>query len=86
MKHILWVIISLLQIQIVVAETGQEAWLRYAPLKETARAKYTSLPASVVVLGNSPILDNAQKEIIRGIRSMLGKTLRVEREYPRERA
>src|SRR5262245_26121461 len=58
------------------AETGAEAWLRYAPLGETQAAKYSSLPASVVVLGDSLLLHSAQQEVIRGTRGMLGRTLR----------
>src|SRR5215472_237644 len=57
------------------AETGAEAWLRYAPLPEAERAKYASLPASVVVLGDSPLLRTAQQEMMRGIKGMLGRTL-----------
>ncbi len=66
------------------AETGQDAWLRYAPLKSAAQARYASLPAGVVVFGDTPILDNARDEMIRGIRGMLGRTLRIEKELPKE--
>ena len=39
------------------AETGYEAWLRYAPITDPAiRQRYESLPAVVVVNGDSPIL------------------------------
>jgi alpha-glucuronidase len=58
------------------AETGAEAWLRYAPLGESEAAKYSSLPKSVVVLGDSLLLHSAQHEMIRGARGMLGRTLR----------
>src|SRR5215472_2749420 len=58
------------------AETGAEAWLRYAPLPDAERVKYASLPASVVVLGDSPLLRTAQQEMIRGVKGMLGRTLR----------
>jgi alpha-glucuronidase len=58
------------------AETGAEAWLRYPPLPDVERVRYASLPASVVVLGDSPLLRNAEQETIRGIRGMLGRTLR----------
>src|SRR5215472_2288862 len=61
---------------ILRAETGAEAWLRYAPLTETERVKYDPLPASVVVLSNSALLRSAQQEMIRGTRGMLGRTLR----------
>jgi hypothetical protein len=61
------------------ADTGQDAWLRYAPLETAAKAKYASLPASVVVLGHSPVLRTAQEEMIRGVRGMMAKTLRAEK-------
>jgi alpha-glucuronidase len=57
------------------AETGAEAWLRYAPLDKSAAQKYSALPASVVVMGDSPVLNSAKGELIRGVRGMLGLTL-----------
>ena len=68
------------------AETGQAAWLRYAPLSEINRAKYNSLPATVVELGDSPVLQSSRGEIIRGIQGMLGRTLRAEQALPNESA
>jgi alpha-glucuronidase len=68
------------------AETGHEAWLRYEPLRQAAKAQYSSLPASVVVLGDSVVLASAREEIIRGMRGMLGRTLRSEKAFPRESA
>ena len=62
----------------VRAETGSEAWLRYAPVEGVARTQYHTLPASVVVLSASPVLDNARQELIRGIHGMLGRTLRAD--------
>jgi len=68
------------------AETGADAWLRYAPLGEQGAQKYSHLPATVVVLGNSPVLESAKAELIRGIRGMFGKTLRDDKTVPRENA
>jgi alpha-glucuronidase len=68
------------------AETGAEAWLRYAPLDKSAAQKYAALPASVAVLGDSPVLYSARAELIRGIRGMLARTLREENGSPRESA
>jgi alpha-glucuronidase len=68
------------------AATGRDAWLRYVPVEGTAREKYDSLPASVVVLGDSPILKTAQEEMIRGVRGMLGRTLHAGKGLPQERA
>jgi alpha-glucuronidase len=61
------------------AETGADAWLRYAPLDKSAPQNYTSLPASVVVLGESPVLNSARAELIRGIRGMLRRNLRDDK-------
>src|SRR5712692_7687427 len=57
------------------ADKGQDAWLRYASLEGAARAQYESLPANLVVLEDSPLLKSAQGEMIRGFKSMTGKTL-----------
>jgi alpha-glucuronidase len=37
-------------------------------------------------MGDSPILQNARQELIRGVRGMLGRTLRAEKEVPTEPA
>ena len=66
------------------AETGSDAWLRYAPLEKQAAQKYAHLPASVVVLGDSPLLESAKTELIRGIRGILGRTLRDEKNLTKE--
>jgi len=68
------------------AEDGHDAWLRYAPLQDAVKGKYEALPAGVVVLGDGAILANARKEMIRGIRGILGRTLRAERALPKEPA
>lgn len=69
---------------LLLAETGDGAWLRYAPLDAVARKKYESLPASVVVLGDSQVLGAAQGELIRGVRGMMGRTLREGKNLPQE--
>jgi alpha-glucuronidase len=58
-----------------MAENGSDAWLRYAPLTHKQTQRYASLPATVVVLGNSVVLTTAQNELIRGVQGMLGRTL-----------
>jgi alpha-glucuronidase len=68
------------------AETGAEAWLRYAPLDKGAAQKYAGLPAGVVVLGDSPALDSAKGELIRGVRGMLARTLREGKNLTQESA
>ncbi len=69
------------------AETGYDAWLGYAAIGDPAiRQRYAALPAVVVACGNSPVIGAAQEELIRGLRGMLGRTLRVEAQLPRESA
>src|SRR5277367_3038139 len=67
-------------------ESGADAWLRYAPLEKTAAQKYAELPASVVLLGDTPVLHSAESELMRGVRGLLGRTLREEKSFPRESA
>ena len=56
------------------AETGYDAWLRYAPIPtEIARARYTSLPRTIVLLGDSPVLRTARDELAKGLDAMLGE-------------
>lgn len=69
------------------AETGYDAWLRYAPIQEpSVRASYERLPAVVVALDASPVLRAAQTEVVRGVRGMLGRTLRMADAAPEEDA
>jgi alpha-glucuronidase len=68
------------------AETGAEAWLRYAPLEKLAAQMYSDLPATVVVLGDSPVLNSAKGELLRGVSGMLGRNLRAVKGLPQERA
>ena len=64
---------------LVRAETGYDAWLRYAPLEGAALAQYRqTVPAVVAVLDPSPVAMSARAEIVRGVRGMLGRTLREE--------
>jgi alpha-glucuronidase len=68
------------------AETGMGAWLRYARLDAPAAAGYRALPAVTVVLGDSAVLTTAQKELVRGVEGMLGRTLRMSSGSPTESA
>ncbi|MGO9589494.1 MAG: alpha-glucuronidase family glycosyl hydrolase, partial [Candidatus Acidiferrales bacterium] len=68
------------------ADNGYDAWLRYAQLTNAEHARYGALPASVVVLGDSSVLHASQAELIRGVRGMLGRTLRAEKSTPSEDA
>ena len=68
------------------ADDGHAAWLRYAQLPTAERVKYDNLPAAAVVLGNSELLRTSQAELIRGVRGMLGRTLRAEQGRPAEKS
>jgi alpha-glucuronidase len=69
------------------AETGANAWLRYAGLDEAASRQYRDvIPGAITSLDNSPLEASARRELIRGIRGMLGRTLRVEAGVPAEGA
>jgi alpha-glucuronidase len=58
------------------AETGHDAWLRYAPIPaEVARARYASMPGTVVALGDSLVVRTARDELVRGVGSMFGRRL-----------
>lgn len=64
-------------VQPLAAETGAEAWLRYAPLDPQTLKTYDHLPTQAVVPGDSLVLRSAQQELVTGVSRMLGRTLRV---------
>jgi alpha-glucuronidase len=68
----------------VRAETGYDAWLRYALLEETAARDYASLPGRIVALRDSAILNSAQSELRRGLNGMLGRDMSVSHAQPAE--
>jgi len=74
-------ILSFVLVIAAQAESGHDAWLRYAPIK-----KRPVLPASIVVDDSSPLILTARDELIRGIRGMTGLTLRIESTIPRDGA
>jgi len=63
------------------AETGYDAWLRYAPIENRP-----SMPAVIASIGDSKLIESARREAIRGFRGMLGRTLRAETGLPNESA
>ena len=63
-------------------ETGEAAWLRYAPLDQRAAKNYELLPSDVLVIGDSAVIRSAQQELIRGVHGMLDRTLREDKEFP----
>src|SRR5579871_4012675 len=62
-------------LQSASAETGSEAWLRYAKLDPRAAKAYESLPNKIFVRGNSAVINTARQELSLGLTQMLGKTL-----------
>jgi alpha-glucuronidase len=66
------------------SETGRDAWLRYAPLDGPAVERYRNLPSSAVLLGDSVLLASSQAELVRGMKGMLGRTLRTSSGVPTE--
>src|SRR5271154_4785029 len=69
------------------AETGYDAWLRYAPLDAARLRQYdATVPAVIVAEGDSKVVASARDELVRGMRGMLGRTLRTESSPPTEAA
>ena len=56
------------------AESGAEAWLRYAPLNQQTAKLYQNAPAKIVVRGDSLVLRTAGQELARGLEQMLGRS------------
>jgi alpha-glucuronidase len=68
------------------AETGAEAWLRYAPLDSRSAGKYQRLPVTIVALGDSIVLRTAQQELSLGVKGMLGRSLEIAPGLPAGKA
>ncbi|MGA7522455.1 MAG: alpha-glucuronidase family glycosyl hydrolase [Acidobacteriaceae bacterium] len=65
------------------AEDGSQGWLRYAPpFLSKPDAAWAQMPPGVVDLDSSAVSASAQSELLRGVRSMLHRTLRVETQPP----
>src|SRR5262245_46615920 len=69
------------------AETGYNAWLRYARLDEAVARRYREvLPAAIGTLSGAAPIQSAQQELIAGIQGMLGRNLRPVSGTPAEGA
>ena len=65
------------------AETGYDAWLRYARIENNAvRSRYEKFPTAVVTLSDSEVIHSAHEELARGVRGMLDRELRRESQLP----
>lgn len=72
---------------VLMAESGRDAWLRYTEMDALAARTYrAAVPAVVATIGDAPTLESARAEVIRGMRGMLGRTLREETKLPAEAA
>src|SRR5436305_1672099 len=72
---------------ILQAETGYDVWLRYAALDgEGLRQARAGIPAVVAVFGDSGLIASGRDELFRGVRGMVGRTLRLESGLPNESA
>ncbi|MGA7402474.1 MAG: alpha-glucuronidase family glycosyl hydrolase [Candidatus Sulfotelmatobacter sp.] len=69
-----------------LAETGHDAWLRYARLQSPFAERYRALPATTFSLSDTLVLNTAQAELVSGLKGMLGRTLRVALGVPTESA
>jgi alpha-glucuronidase len=68
-------------------ESGYDAWLRYDAIDESvARRAYDRLPAVVIALDQSVVINSAREELLGGVRRMLGRHLRIESRLPAEDA
>src|SRR5262245_55599472 len=67
----------------VHAETGYEAWLRYAPLPAPVLTRVGPVPRSITLLGASPVLRSARDEAVRGLSSMLAAPITTATALPR---
>jgi alpha-glucuronidase len=61
------------------AETGQNAWLRYEPAP-------AGVPAVVSILNHRDLTLTAQRELVRGLCGLTGRTLREQEGLPHEPA
>jgi alpha-glucuronidase len=80
--------VTLFPLAIVRAETGAEAWLRYARLDENTAHQYSNVPSVLFFLDkqSSPLLNSARNELSFAFRNTLGRTFRIEHQLPQESA
>ena len=79
MRRGLSLILLLLIPSALQAESGYDAWLRYALLDDAAVRRYRdAVPSVVVSLGAETPIQSAREELVRGVQGMLNRTLRIE--------
>ncbi len=72
MKRLLLVLVALTFATPAFAEDGYELWLRYRKVEQPWLGRYDAAAAAVVTAGNSPTIDAARKELMRGLSGLLG--------------
>ena len=83
LRFLLLLSLSLCSVLPLRAQGSDPAWLRYAPpLHANLSAGYAQMPGAIVTLDSSPVAQSAQQEMLRGIRSMMHRTLRIETAVP----
>jgi len=79
------VFVGLFLLTALHAETGYNAWLRYPPLTGPTLEQYRrTVPAVVSTFDDSLLATTARAETIRGLKGMLGRTLRAQTGLPQE--
>ncbi len=64
------------------AETGRDAWLRYARVTPADGQAGADLPSTLTVFESSPSILQARNELIRGLGGMLQQDIRVSANVP----
>ncbi|MEN3337170.1 MAG: alpha-glucuronidase [Acidobacteriota bacterium] len=64
------------------AESGRDAWLRYARVTPTAGEPAASLPSTLTVFESTPSILRARDELVRGLHGMLQADLHVSKDIP----
>src|SRR3954453_18588608 len=58
-----------------LAEDGYRLWLRYDPVEQPLRARYSATLTEVVVRAHGPIAQAARSELERGLSGLLARTV-----------
>jgi alpha-glucuronidase len=75
MKKILLLFILLLSVSRILSQTDYDLWLRYIPLDKKQQAIYKQSISSLQSSGNSPTINIAKEEIVKGISRLLQLTV-----------
>ena len=62
---------------LLVAETGENLWLRYLNLEETVKAKYSGDIKTIMIAGEGDVIMSAADEFRLAYKGLIGKDLKV---------